>query len=199
MARESSIRFCAARAVEMLRYRLRGETIPRLCDARGVDWFATTDINASHCTDRLRKFAPDLIVSLYTMQLYRRPILDIPPLGTINAHPSLLPDYRGLEVFFWQMANGETHSGVSVFYVGEGIDHGEVLRQRSVPIASSDSMEDVYNNVTEAAAELLCDTAGEIDEKGSATVLKVVGKGPYYPMPTRDAMRRFRRRGRRLR
>ncbi|HMF28051.1 MAG TPA: hypothetical protein VKE42_04720, partial [Candidatus Cybelea sp.] len=88
MARESSIRFCAARAVEMLRYRLRGETIPRLCDARGVDWFATTDINASHCTDRLRKFAPDLIVSLYTMQLYRRPILDIPPLGTINAHPS---------------------------------------------------------------------------------------------------------------
>ncbi len=120
MLRESSFVFCASRAVEMFLHRIKGESLGTIASAAGIAWFETSDINGTDALARIRTFAPDIIVSLYSMHIYRAEILSIPRLAAISAHPSVLPNYRGLEVFFWAMANGEDQIGVSVFKLTPG-------------------------------------------------------------------------------
>ena len=92
------------------------------------------------------------------MHIYRAEILSIPRLAAISAHPSVLPNYRGLEVFFWAMANGEDQIGVSVFKLTPRIDFGLVANEVVLPLSKPDSMRRVYRIITEAAASLLIKT-----------------------------------------
>ncbi|AEI96320.1 formyl transferase [Roseobacter litoralis] len=197
LLRESSILFCAVRAMEMYSYRWKGHTLEAQLEAEAIPFTKSDDINGDDAVAFAREFAPDLLVSLYTMHIYKKPILDVPKIAAINSHPAILPDYRGLEVFFWAMANGDERIGSSVFYLTERVDDGLVLQEQWVPIAADDSMHDVYDAITESAAELFMRAIADIDGETVKT-RKPAGLGTYYPMPTRAAVRAFRRRGRRF-
>lgn len=190
MLRESSFIFCASRAIEMVLHRFKGESLSAIASSAGVPTFATNDINGADALARIRTFAPDFIVSLYTMHIYRAEILNIPRYAAITAHPSILPNYRGLEVFFWAMANREKDIGVSVFKLTPRIDQGLVANEVVLPLRQPDSMRRVYDMITQHACTLLIKTIGEILD-GSVKYRAPEGKGSYFPMPTRDAMRRF--------
>lgn len=190
MLRESSFVFCASRAVEMFLHRIKGESLGSIASAAGIACFETSDINGADALARIRRFAPDIIVSLYSMHIYRAEILSIPRLAAISAHPSVLPNYRGLEVFFWAMANGEDQIGVSVFKLTPRIDFGLVANEVVLPLSKPDSMRRVYRVITDAAADLLIKTIREIAD-GTARFREPQGAGSYFKMPTRDAMRRF--------
>lgn len=190
MLRESSFIFCASRAIEMVLHRLHGESLSTIAAASAVPFFTTSDINGAEALDRIRRFSPDLIVSLYTMHIYRAEILSIPKIAALSAHPSVLPNYRGLEVFFWAMANKEKEIGVSVFTLTPKIDFGLILNEIVLPLRQPDRMRRVYQIITDAAASLLIKSIREISN-GTATFRDPVGSGSYFPMPTRDAMRRF--------
>jgi methionyl-tRNA formyltransferase len=194
MLRESSIIFCASRAVEMFLHRMKGDSLGTAAKETFVPFFETADINGDSALARIRAFDPDFIVSLYTMHIYRAEILEIPRLAAISAHPSVLPNYRGLEVFFWAMANGEDAIGVSVFKLTPKIDFGLVINEVILPLRKPDRMRRVYDAITEAAASLLIKSICEISE-GSAKFRKPEGSGSYFKMPTREAMRRFWRGG----
>ncbi len=194
MLRESSFIFCASRAVEMVLHRLTGESLGTIAKAASVPFFKTADINGADALARIRAFEPDIIVSLYTMHIYGAEILGIPQLAAISAHPSVLPNYRGLEVFFWAMANGEDAIGVSVFKLTPKIDFGLVINEVVLPLRRPDRMRRVYSVITEAAGSLLIKSIREIFE-GSAKFREPEGNGSYFKMPTRDAMRRFWRTG----
>ena len=194
MLRESSFIFCASRAVEMILHRFTGETLGVIAKNASVPFFETADINGSDALARIRGFEPDIIVSLYTMHIYRAEILGIPRLAAISAHPSVLPNYRGLEVFFWAMANGEDAIGVSVFKLTPKIDFGLVINEVVLPLYKPDRMRRVYRVITEAAASLLIKSIREVSD-GSANLREPEGSGSYFKMPTRDAMRRFWRAG----
>lgn len=197
LVRESSILFCAVRAAEMYGYRLRGKTLERQLVAERIPYIKTTDINGAHSVAFATEFQPDLLVSLYTMHIYKQPILEVPKIAAINSHPAILPNYRGLEVFFWAMANGDTEIGSSVFYLTERVDDGLVLHEELVPIKDSDTMHDVYDAITERAGELFVRAIGDIDRNETRT-RKPEGEGSYYAMPTRAAVRSFLRRGRKF-
>jgi methionyl-tRNA formyltransferase len=140
MLRESSFIFCASRAVEMFLHRIKGESLSTIAKSAGVPCFTTDDINGQDALACIRKFAPDLIVSLYTMHIYRAEVLSIPRQAAISAHPSVLPNYRGLEVFFWAMANGENEIGVSVFKLTPRIDLGLIANDVVLPLSTPDRM-----------------------------------------------------------
>lgn len=194
LIRESSILFCAVRALEMYGNKLRGRTLVKRLAEQRVPYISTDDINGAEAVAFAEDFAPDLLVSLYTMHIYKQPILKVPKLAAINSHPSILPEYRGLEVFFWAMANGETEIGSSVFFLNNRVDDGLVLHERKLPIGKHDTMSSVYDAITESAAEFLIRAIGEIDADNYVT-RKPQGTGSYYPMPTRAAVRAFLRRG----
>lgn len=194
LVRESSILFCAVRAIEMYLNKARGKTLLSAIRSKKIKHTLVDDINGPKAVHFAKEFAPDLLISLYTMHIYKDAILSVPYLGAINSHPSILPNYRGLEVFFWAMANGETEVGSSVFFLNEKLDHGAVLHERIIPISNDDSMQAVYNAITESAAEMFIKAIRNIDE-GTCDTRMPVGEGSYYPMPTRKAVRAFLRRG----
>jgi methionyl-tRNA formyltransferase len=194
---ESSLIFCAVRALDVWRYKISGDTIERYCRREKIECHKTFDVNGESALRFARDFSPDLIVSLYTMHIYKKPILSIPRLGAIGSHPSILPNYRGLEVFFWAMANGETEIGSSVFYLSERLDDGLVIREKLLPLPVSYSMMQTYWLITEAAAELLTEATYDIENE-NLNLRKPDGKGSYFPMPTRSAVRRFRARGKKF-
>jgi methionyl-tRNA formyltransferase len=197
LLRESSLLFCAARAVDMVMHRVSGSTLDQFAVQQGIRPFHTSDINDANSFGYVRSQFPDLIVSMYTMHIYKRPILELPSYGAIAVHPSILPAYRGLEVFFWAMANNENQIGVSAFTIDPKIDYGEVMNDAIMPLEPNQSMQSVYKMITEKSAELLIKSISQLDN-GVVTYRKPLGEGSYYGMPTREAVRRFRRLGKRF-
>lgn len=197
LVRESSILFCAVRAIEMFRYLIAGDTLRKKAKRENIYWYSTPDINSADSIARAREFAPDLILSLYTMHIYRKDFLEIAPLGGIGTHPSIFPDYRGLEVFFWAMVNNEPTIGVSVFKTEVKLDSGSVLNETVLPLGPDQSMASVYHMITDKAADLLVKSIDDI-RKGTVRYRTPEGVGRYFPMPTRQAVRKFRQLGKRF-
>lgn len=196
LIREASFLFVARRALDLLAYRLSGDTIRSRCRRRGIRVISSRDVNDERTRREIGALRPDLIVLLYTMHLVSLNTAKLAPFGAIASHPSMLPHYRGLEVFFWALANGETETGVSVYFLDGKVDSGRIIAQEPVSIEPDDSVRTLYRKVTDVAQRLLCYAIARIDE-GTVTTRVVTGKGSYYPMPTRQAYRRFQRSRRR--
>ncbi|MCG9133566.1 methionyl-tRNA formyltransferase [Candidatus Poribacteria bacterium] len=98
----------------------------------------------------LERLAPDVIIVAAFGQLLPQTVLDIPPCGTINLHPSLLPKYRGAAPIQWALINGETETGVTLMLLDAGEDTGDVISTVSIPIRD----EDTAFTLTEQLAEL---------------------------------------------
>ena len=197
LLREASWTFCARRWWELQKYRLKGDTLVRRAKARGIPMHVCDDVNGSAAHARIREFAPDLLVSMFTMHIYRRETLDLAKVASIGTHPSILPHYRGLEVFFWALANREASSGVSVFDLSAKIDVGRVFLQETFDIEPDETVESIYEKLTRVTARLLSEGVRVRLLGDEPAWIPSEGSGSYFPMPTREAYARFRRSGHR--
>jgi methionyl-tRNA formyltransferase len=154
------------------------------------------DVNSREFLDDLRALEPDLLVSVSCPQIFKRPLLDLAPAGCLNIHGALLPRYRGVLPSFWMMANGEKYAGVSIYYVNEAIDAGELCAQRSFPIEPGDSLDSFLRRSKEIAAELLLETIEAIDDGSVRRTPLDLTEGSYFSWPDTDAVARFRALGR---
>jgi len=109
---------------------------------------------------RLRDLAPDLLVAVAYGRLIPPAVLEIPPLGGINLHPSLLPQYRGAAPIPRAIAAGETETGITVLYITEELDAGDILLQRRVPIDPADTSRTLEAHLAEEGAALLREAVG---------------------------------------
>jgi methionyl-tRNA formyltransferase len=103
----------------------------------------------------LRATEPDLLISAAHERMIGASDLEVPTLGSIGIHPSLLPKYRGSHPLWWALKNGEREVGVSIFVLGEGIDSGPILAQRPVPVRPGDSFMSLYVRVVRVIPEML--------------------------------------------
>jgi methionyl-tRNA formyltransferase len=94
----------------------------------------------------MASFAPDLCVMAYVTLFVPQPVLDAPKLGTIQYHPSLLPRHRGPSSINWPIIQGETKTGLTIFWPDEGLDEGPVLLQKEVEIGPDDTLGSLYFN-----------------------------------------------------
>ena len=85
-------------------------------------------------------------------------MLDLPPLGNINLHASLLPKYRGAAPIQWAIAQGETVTGVTTMRIDAGLDTGDILLQRELPIAPDDTSLTLSPRLASVGAELMIET-----------------------------------------
>ena len=103
----------------------------------------------------LRAVEADLFVVVAYGKLLPREVLDLPPLGCINVHGSLLPKYRGAAPIQWAVLNGERTTGVSVMYLAEGMDSGDVIDTADLEIGTYESFGSVYERMKILGGELL--------------------------------------------
>jgi len=96
-------------------------------------------INTPEFVALLRSLQPDLIVSMHYPVIFKRLILEIPRLGCVNEHPSRLPAGRGMTPSHWHMLMGDTRNWITLHFMDEGIDTGDVISQGSVEITPEDT------------------------------------------------------------
>src|SRR6266699_87625 len=107
---------------------------------------------------KLTALAPDAIVVVGYGHIIPQWMLDLPPLGNINLHASLLPKYRGAAPVQWAIARGESVTGVTTVKIDAGLDTGDILLQREIPIAPEDTAETLAPRMAAIGAELMVET-----------------------------------------
>jgi methionyl-tRNA formyltransferase len=115
-------------------------------------------IRSPEAQDLLRQLAPDCIVIIAYGQIIPARLLDIPKLGWINLHASLLPKYRGAAPINWAIANGETQTGLTTMRIDAGMDTGGMLLQEKIDIAPEQTAPELAQSMAEAGAPLMLDT-----------------------------------------
>lgn len=108
------------------------------CKRNGITFLRTPKINSEFVYERVSALSPDICITAHFERLIKQPLLSVPKLGFINLHPSLLPDYRGMAPQHWPLINGEKEAGITVHYIDEGTDTGNIIVQRR--FALSDEM-----------------------------------------------------------
>ena len=111
-----------------------GRDVVRVIKSHGIELVNICgSVNSKESLSTLKSLDADLFISIAAI-IFKRRFLDIPRLGTLNLHTALLPKYRGLMPSFWVLKNKEKQTGVSVFFVDEGIDSGPILVQKKFNI-----------------------------------------------------------------
>ena len=111
---------------------------------------------------RLEAIAPDAIVVVAYGRIIPRWMLDLPPLGNINLHGSLLPRYRGAAPVQWAIANGDAVTGVTTMRIDEGLDTGDMLLAHTIPIAPDETAPDVFRALSDVGAQLMVQTLARL-------------------------------------
>ena len=116
----------------------------------------------------LASINPDLIAVVAYGKILPKTVLDFPKYGCINVHVSLLPKYRGAAPMQRAIINGEKETGVTIMYMAEGVDTGDIIATEAFPIGPEDDFEDIHDRSAEVGAKLLVKTITDI-ANGTAT------------------------------
>ena len=110
---------------------------------------------ASQLRDAVLEFRPDLCIVVGWYWLLKPEVLKLVPYGWLGIHASLLPKYRGGAPLVWAMMNGETETGLSLFYFNEGMDTGDIVSQRKVKIDYQDTIGHLLHKVEKEALDVI--------------------------------------------
>ena len=178
--------------------RLRRQSVADSCRRHGVECRMVEDVNAPEFLDELRRLGADLLISVSCPQIFKKPLIELPPLGILNIHGAILPQYRGVLPSFWMLANGEKQAGVSIYYVDTRIDAGELCAQRIYEIPADETLDGFLRRSKAIAAELLLEVLDRIEEGTVTRRALNLAEGSYYSWPDPQAVRKFRLAGRRV-
>lgn len=145
----------------------------------GVEVFTPVNVNSDDSVAALRELKPDLLAVVAYGRILKSPVLDLPPLGCVNIHASLLPKYRGAAPIQWAIANGEQVTGVTSMFMNECMDEGDIILQETETIRPEDNASTLGERLAEKGGALLVRT------------LELVKDGNVRAIPQDEAMATF--------
>lgn len=107
---------------------------------------------------QIRELAPDMIIVVAYGKLLPEAVLNIPPLGCINVHGSLLPKYRGAAPIQWSVLNGDKETGITTMYMAKGMDTGDIILQKKTAIGEDETAAELFDRMAQLGAQTLLDT-----------------------------------------
>ena len=149
--------------------------------AAGVPVFQPERIKRPEGVAMLRELAPDLCVTAAFGQILSQEILDIPPLGTINVHSSLLPRHRGSAPVNWSVILGDEVTGVTTMFTDKGMDTGDILLKRETRIGESETAGELTDRLALMGAELLIETIRALEAGTLARTPQNPDEATYEP------------------
>ncbi len=130
----------------------------------GCQVFTPENVNSSSFINQLQELAPEIIVVVAFGQILSRKVLETPDRGCVNLHASLLPKYRGASPIHRAIMNGEEKTGVTVMFMEETLDTGDIISQKEVVINRDDTAGDLHDRLAETGAKLLVRTLIDIKQ-----------------------------------
>jgi len=172
--------------------------LKRVLEKHGVPTIQLSKpINSSESVKILQSYSPDLLVSIAGNQIFKKPIIELAPKGCLNLHTALLPKYRGLMPTFWVLKNNEKETGVSVFFVDEGIDSGPIIVQERVDIGEM-SQEELISHTKKVGMVAIIKAINLIEIGEYELIENDEENMTYYTFPTREDVIGFLKAGKRF-
>ena len=172
--------------------------ISRVLERFGIPKITLAEpINSQGSVDLIKSYEPDLLVSILGNQIFKEPIINLAPKGCINLHTALLPKYRGLMPTFWVLKNNEKYTGVSVFFVDEGIDSGPIIVQEKVEI-NNKTQEELIKYTKKLGMDAIIKAIDLIEKDKVELIENDASKMSYYSFPTKEDVREFLAQGKRF-
>jgi len=154
-------------------------------------------INSKKSLELLKSYEPDLLISIAGNQIFKKELLSLAPLGCLNLHTALLPKYRGLMPSFWVLKNEEKFTGVSVFFVNEGIDSGPILVQKKIEIGKK-TQEELIKITKKLGMEAIIEAIEKIKSGEYTLIENNAEEMTYYSFPKRDDVLEFYKKGKKF-
>ena len=154
--------------------------------ALGLRVFQPAKMRDGEALGILRELNPDLIAVAAYGKILPTDILNLPRLGCVNVHSSLLPRYRGAAPINWAILNGEDETGVTIQYMAEGVDEGDILAQAKTPIDLDENAAQLYGRLAEMGAGLLAETVKALEAGTAKGVPQEHSQACHAPMLSRE-------------
>ena len=136
--------------------------------------------------DILRQLSPELIVVAAYGKILPADILELPPLGCVNVHSSLLPKYRGAAPINWAILNGEDETGVTIMYMAQGLDTGDIISQEATPIGLDEDAASLHDRLAQLGAGLLVRTLEQLEQGTAPRTVQDDALSCYAPMLSKE-------------
>ena len=168
---------------------LRPSAVKEVALAEGYPVLTPEKPKGPDFLDRIRELAPDISVVAAYGQILRPEVLELPPLGSINVHASLLPELRGAAPVNWAIARGFSASGVTIMRMVEALDAGPILFQAEEPIGPNETATELAARLAELGAESLIETLALFEGGMVEEIKQDDALATYAPKVDREAAR----------
>lgn len=160
----------------------RGEPLKLLAGKSGIAIFQPFLMKDPKVEEDYLKLRPDLAILAFVTDIIPEKILNIPSLGTICYHPSLLPRHRGASAINWAIIHGDTRTGLTIFWTDRGIDTGPILLQKEVEIGPDETTGSLYfNTLFPMGVEAIVEAVALIKQREAPRIPQDDSKATYEP------------------
>ncbi|HEX4004085.1 MAG TPA: methionyl-tRNA formyltransferase [Candidatus Acidoferrales bacterium] len=149
--------------------------------AAGIRVFQPEKIRGEETVEFFRSLAPDAVAIIAYGQIISQRLIDIPRLGWVNLHASLLPKYRGAAPINWAIVNGETRTGVTTMRIDAGLDTGPMLLKYETEIGADETAPELTLRLAEAGAPLMAETLRGLDRGGVQAIAQDSSQASFAP------------------
>lgn len=136
--------------------------------------------------DFLKELNPDIIITCAYGQIVPKGVLDIPRLGCVNIHASLLPKYRGGAPIHYAIMNGDEYTGITLMYMDVGMDSGDIITSSRVKIEDGDDLESLSNKLSLLGAEMIIDNLPSIIDGTNSRIKQNEEEVTFCPIIKRE-------------
>ncbi len=154
-----------------VRYEKRDSVLQELGRRHNIDVLFTPNVNDPEFIGKLQKYGADLFVSMSFDQIFKTDIINLPKLKTINCHAGKLPFYRGRNILNWVLINDEEDFGITVHYMDDGIDTGDIILQKKYLITDDDDYSTLLERAYSGCADVLYEAVKMI-QNGTVNPIK---------------------------
>ena len=134
----------------------------------------------------LKELEPELIVVAAYGKILPVDVLELPRMGCINVHSSLLPKYRGAAPINWAILNGEDESGVTIMYMAEGLDTGDMIASAATPISIDENAQELHDRLADMGASLVVDVVKQFEAGEVSAAAQDDNLSCYAPMLSKE-------------
>lgn len=152
----------------------------------GIPVYQPNRIRDDESLNILKELNPDGIIVVSYGQILPKTILELPHLGCINVHASLLPHYRGAAPIHWAILNGETETGVTTMHMDAGLDTGDMILKAVCPITDEITVGELHDLLALQGADLLTETLALMEAGNAPRMPQDIEAGTYAPMIGRE-------------
>lgn len=166
--------------------KLKPTPVKVCAESHGIPVFQPTTLRDGEALEQLRTLNPELVVVAAYGRVLPKELLELPPMGCINVHSSLLPKYRGSAPINWAVVNGDAETGVTIMHMAQELDAGDIIDQVVTPIDPDETVDQVHDRLAALGGDLLIRVVDSIRNGTAKRTPQDPAQVTYAPMLSRE-------------